>query len=95
MNKLPLGGRIIISPIEKKEEKIGSIVIPGTANAELLYGKVEAVSPDLSNIYKKDDIVLYPKGAGSGQIIDGKAHLWLRADPDSLNTEVWGIEKED
>jgi len=93
MNKKPVNDKIIVSLIDKKEEKIGSMVIPGTVNAELLLGKAVAVSPHIIDpvtkepVYKVGDVVIYPKGCGVGQLINGKPHLWLR------NDEIWGIEK--
>jgi co-chaperonin GroES (HSP10) len=95
MTKNPVGDKIIISLMDKKEEKIGSVIVPGTANAELLYGKIEAVSNELKEVYKVGDIAIYPKGCGVGQLIDGKPHVWLRALPLANDTEVWGYEKEE
>jgi len=93
MNKMPVNDKIIVSLIQQKEEKIGSVVIPGTANAELLTGKAEAVSPHIIDpitkdpVYKVGDIIIYPKGCGVGQLINGIPHVWLR------NDEIWGIDK--
>lgn len=89
MNKTPVNDKIIVLPLERKEEKIGSVVIPGTTNAELSVGRVAAVSDKLKDIFNVDDNVIYPSRSGVGQIIDGKAYLWLRAD------EIWGIESAD
>ena len=94
MNKIPLGDKILVSVIDKQEEKIGSVIVPGTANAELRLGKVEAVSPQLKDVYNVGDVVLFPKGCGVGQYVDGKPHLWLRAMPMTTDTEVWGIEEK-
>lgn len=86
MKYLPVGSKVIVSVLDKEDEKIGSIIIPGSVNAELMYGKIEAVSDDLTEIFTPFQTILFPKGAGVGQLIDGKAHLWLRSD------EIWGIE---
>lgn len=94
MNKIPVGDKIIVSLIDKKDEKIGSVIIPGTANADLRYGKVEAVSQELKEIYGVGDIVIYPNKSGVGQLIEGKPCLWLRAMPMTTDVEVWGIEKD-
>jgi co-chaperonin GroES (HSP10) len=91
MSKIqPVGDKILVLPIEKKEEKMESgLIEAATANAELSRGKVVAVSDELQNIYSEGDMVLHPSRCGIGQYMNGAQHLWLR------NDEVWGIEKDE
>jgi|ADGO01.1.fsa_nt_gi Co-chaperonin GroES (HSP10) len=83
-----LGNRLLVEPISKKEEKVGSIIIPGTANANLQSGKIVAVSIELEN-FQVGETVLFPEGCGTGDMIGGKSYLWLQA------TEIWAIENEE
>lgn len=87
MSKMPdklLGGRIIVKPLEAKEEVSEGIIIPKTANANLMEGLVIQADPDIAMYIKKGNIVIFPAGEGVGQFIDNKAHLWLNANA------VWG-----
>jgi co-chaperonin GroES (HSP10) len=91
INIKPVGTKILVSAIEKQEEKIGSILIPGTANAELSYGKIEAVSESISDVFEVGQTVLFPSGKGAVQYVGGLPYIWLDANPDL--SEVWGIEQ--
>lgn len=90
MSIKPVGNKIIVFPLEKKEEKLGGIVIPGTANADLMEGEVLEVSDEISNKCKIGDVVLYPSKCGVGTVFNGKPSLWLRYTED----EIWGIIKK-
>lgn len=79
----PEGNRLIVNPMRKKEEKLKSLVIPETANAELSVGEVIVASADTK--YKPTEIVTFPAKAGLGQFINGNPCLWLSAD------EIWGV----
>ena len=90
MRILPVGTKLIVLPLPQKEEKLDSgIYVPGTANANLMEGKVVEVSPEISHLYAVGDIVLYPEKKGTGCIIDGLPHLWLDAQAELK--EIWGI----
>lgn len=87
-----LGGRIIVKPLEAKEEVSEGIIIPATANANLMEGLVIQADPDIAAYIKKGNIVIFPAGSGVGQFINNKPHLWLGA------SEIWAtfeINKED
>lgn len=92
MNNIqPVGSKILVKPIKRKEDKLDSgIIIPGTANAELSEAEVVAVSAELSKVYKVGDIVLFPSKAGVGFAVGNVPHLWLNCDPMGA-AEVWGI----
>ncbi len=82
----PLGDRVLVEPLEEKEEKIGNIYIPDTAKEKPTQGKVIAVGPgrvtdDGKRIpmeVKEGQVVLYGKYAGT-EIKEGdKEYLILR-----------------
>jgi len=79
-----LGGRLIVKPLEQKEEISEGVIIPKTANAALTEGLVILADPDIEKYIKKGNIVIFPTGSGVGQFIDNKPHLWLNAN------EIWG-----
>lgn len=80
----PEGDKIIIAPLPRNEEKVGSIVIPGSANADISYGKVVAIGNEITNKGNIGDVVIYATKAGIGHLINGEPHLWI-----SLQN-VWG-----
>jgi co-chaperonin GroES (HSP10) len=87
MSNLPdylLGGRIIAKPIEQKEEKVGHVIIPSTANTDLEAATVVKVDKDITAYVNVGDTVLFAKGSGLGQLINGEPHLWLTVN------ELWG-----
>jgi co-chaperonin GroES (HSP10) len=87
MSKMPdnlLGGRLIVKPLEQKEEISEGVIIPKTANSNLTEGLVILADPDIEKYIKKGNIVIFPTGSGVGQFIDNKPHLWLNAN------EIWG-----
>ncbi len=79
----PEGNRLIVSPYKRKEEKLKSLVIPSTANADLMVGEVIVAGKDTH--YNPSDIVTFPAKAGLGQFISGNPCLWL------TDTEIWGV----
>lgn len=82
-----LNSRLIVKPRPKQEEKIGSVVVPGSANAELSEALVVKIADELKGIADVGGIVIYPSGAGVGQLIEGEPHLWLKID------DIWGYFK--
>ena len=86
----PRGNKIIAEPIEKKEEKIGSLFIPGTVNVNLSYARIVAVTEDTEHTFKVGETIMYPsEGAGLGQMIKGKHYIWFQLG------EIWGTWTED
>ena len=89
----PLGGRVLIDPIEQEEITAGGIVLPETAKEKPQQGKVLAAGPGDRNDkgeriamdLKTGDIVLFAKYSGTEVKIDGKKLLILR------ETDVLGI----
>ncbi len=81
----PLGERVLIEPIEAKEQLKGGIYIPDTAKEKPMEGKVIAVGTkrdkdgkELKFDVKVGDIVLLPKYGGTEVKIDGKEFQLVR-----------------
>ena len=79
MNIRPLGDRVLIEPIEEKEQTVGGIIIPDSAKEKPMQGKVIAVGKKLDKDgkeiafdVKKGDTVLLPKYGGTEVKLDGK-----------------------
>ncbi|MFN2383304.1 MAG: co-chaperone GroES [Gemmatimonadota bacterium] len=87
MNKLtPLADRVVIKPLEEKEQKKGGITIPDTAKEKPQEGRVIAVGPGkfseagerIKPEVKKGDRVLYGKYSGTEITVEGEELLILR-----------------
>ena len=79
MNIRPLGDRVLVEPVEEKEQKVGGIYIPDSAKEKPMQGKVLAVGKKLDKDgkeipfdVKKGDTVLLPKYGGTEVKLDGK-----------------------
>ena len=79
MNIRPLGERVLVEPIEEKEQTVGGIIIPDSAEEKPMQGKVLAVGKKLDKDgkeiafdVKKGDTVLLPKYGGTEIKLDGK-----------------------
>ena len=82
----PLGGRVLVEPIEQEEVTAGGIVLPETAKEKPQQGKVLAIGPGDRNDkgervpmdVKNGDVVLFAKYSGTEVKIDGKKLLIMR-----------------
>ena len=82
----PLGGRVIVEPIEQEEMTAGGIILPETAKEKPQEGKILAAGPgDRDEDGKRiamdvsvGDRVLYAKYSGTEIKLDGKKVLILR-----------------
>ena len=82
----PLGGRVIVEPIEQEEMTAGGIILPDTAKEKPQEGKILAAGPgdrdeDGERIpmeVQVGDKVLYAKYSGTEVKMDGKKLLILR-----------------
>jgi chaperonin GroES len=82
----PLGGRVIVEPIEQEEMTAGGIILPETAKEKPQEGKILAAGPgdrdeDGERIPMEvqiGDKVLYAKYSGTEVKLDGKKLLILR-----------------
>ena len=82
----PLGGRVIVEPIEQEEMTAGGIILPETAKEKPQEGKIVAAGPGERNEdgeriameVQVGDKVLYAKYSGTEIKLDGKKVLILR-----------------
>lgn len=82
----PLGGRVLIEPIEQEEMTAGGIILPETAKEKPQEGLVLAVGPGerdeegkrIAMEVKVGDKVLFAKYSGTEIKMDGKKLLILR-----------------
>ncbi len=84
----PLGDRVLVQPIEEKEEKKGGIIIPDTAKEKPQEGEVVALGTGKTDDegkkiafkVKVGDRVLISKYGGTEVKIDGESYLIMRED---------------
>ena len=89
----PLGGRVLVEPIEQDEMTPGGIILPETAKEKPQEGKILAVGPGdrddegkrIPLDVKVGDKVLFAKYSGTEVKMDGKKLLILR-ESDILGT---------
>ncbi len=82
----PLGGRVIVEPIEQEEMTAGGIILPETAKEKPQEGKILAAGAGdrdeegerIPMEVKVGDRVLYAKYSGTEVKMDGKKLLILR-----------------
>ncbi|HMS00602.1 MAG: co-chaperone GroES [Anaerolineae bacterium] len=82
----PLGGRVIVEPIEQEEMTAGGIILPETAKEKPQEGKILAAGPGerdedgkrIAMDVKVGDRVLYAKYSGTEVKVDGKKLLILK-----------------
>ena len=82
----PLGGRVIVEPIEQEEMTAGGIILPETAKEKPQEGKILAAGPGDRNEdgdriameVKVGDKVLYAKYSATEVKVEGKKLLILR-----------------
>ena len=85
MNIRPLGDRVLVEPVEEKEQQIGGIYIPDSAKEKPMQGKVIAVGrktdkdgKELPFDVKAGDTVLLPKYGGTEVKLDGVKYQLVR-----------------
>jgi chaperonin GroES len=82
----PLGGRVLIDPVEQEEVTAGGIVLPETAKEKPQQGKVLAVGPGDRNDkgeriamdVKVGDMILFAKYSGTEVKMEGRKLLIMR-----------------
>lgn len=88
-NIRPIGDRVLVKPVDDKEQTTkGGIIIPDAAKEKPQEGVVIAVGTGKTDdkgekiafTVKKGDKVLYSKYGGTEVKLDGEAHLILRED---------------
>ena len=91
----PLGDRVLVKPLEQKEQKRGGIIIPDTAKEKPQEGQVVATGKGkttedgkvLPMDVKAGDKILYGKYSGSELKLDEQEYLIMHQD------DVLGILK--
>ena len=90
----PLGDRVLVEPIEEKEQTVGGIIIPDAAKEKPMQGKVIAVGKKLDKDGKEiafdvkvGDTVLLPKYGGT-EVKLGEQKLQLVREEDLLGVLV-------
>jgi len=86
MKLKPLGGRVIVEPIEQEEMTAGGIILPETAKEKPQEGKILAAGPGdrdedgkrIAMDVKVGDRILYAKYSGTEVKMDGKKLLIMR-----------------
>jgi chaperonin GroES len=82
----PLGGRVLVEPIEQEEMTAGGIILPETAKEKPQEGMILAVGPGerdeegkrIALDVKVGDKILFAKYSGTEIKMDGKKMLILR-----------------
>jgi chaperonin GroES len=82
----PLGGRVLVEPIEQEEMTAGGIILPETAKEKPQEGMILAVGPGerdeegkrIAMDVKVGDKVLFAKYSGTEIKMDGKKMLIMR-----------------
>lgn len=84
MKLQPIDERVVIRPLEEKEKKVGSIIIPDTVKERPQIGEVVALGDDvpkkeggkpLSQILKVGDKVVYSRYGGTEVKLDNEEFL--------------------
>jgi chaperonin GroES len=90
----PLGDRVLVEPIEEKEQTVGGIIIPDAAKEKPMQGKVIAVGKktdkdgkEIAFDVKVGDTVLLPKYGGT-EVKLGEQKLQLVREEDLLGVLV-------
>ncbi|MBR3821713.1 MAG: co-chaperone GroES [Kiritimatiellae bacterium] len=90
----PLGDRVLVEPIEEKEQTVGGIIIPDAAKEKPMQGKVIAVGKktdkdgkEIAFDVKVGDTVLLPKYGGT-EVKLGDKKLQLVREEDLLGVLV-------
>lgn len=84
----PLGDRVLVKPVESKEEKKGGIIIPETAKEKSQEGEIVSTGKGkttedgkvLPMDVKPGDRILYAKYSGTEIKIDDKEYLIMHQD---------------
>jgi len=85
MNIRPLGDRVLVEPVEEKEQMVGGIYIPDAAKEKPIKGKVIALGKkydkdqkEIAFDVKVGDEVLLPKYGGTEVKIGDKKYQLVR-----------------
>jgi chaperonin GroES len=82
----PLGGRVLVEPLEQEEMTAGGIILPETAKEKPQEGKILAIGPGerddqgkrIAMDVKVGDKILFAKYSGTEVKMNGKKLLIMR-----------------
>lgn len=90
----PVNARTLLRPLPKEEVILGNLILPDGGMGDL----EEAIAMSDFNIVnaagvntlvQKGEKVIYPAGAGIGQMVNGVAYKWV------VIVDIWGIVTEE
>ena len=90
MKLKPVGSKILVEQL-KAENYVTETNIE-IVEGSMSRGKIVELSEELSKIYKKGDVVLYPEKSGVLQIYNGTQCLWLNGQGFPQG-DIWAIIK--
>ena len=93
---IPLGDKIVISPLEEGEQTYGNIIVPDMGKEKPEMGKVLAVGPGristdgtlIPNKIKKGVVVMVPKFGAQTAVVENETYII------ASENDVLGIIKE-
>lgn len=90
----PIGSKLLVLPITNEEN---SKTEGGLEMVELEFsrGTIVEVGTGVTDVFKKGDVVIFPKQRGTTKMYQGQQHLWIDGQPVSSGGDVWAIEIED
>ena len=84
MNFKPLGKRVLVKRVEETNTTSSGIIIPDNAKEKPSRGNIMAVSSEVKEL-KKGDEVVFGKYSGNEVSIDGEVYIVLETD------DIFGI----
>lgn len=88
----PMGTKIIVQNFVKDHETTEAGII--AVDFELQRGEILEIGEEVSHLYKKGDIVLFPEGSGESLNYQKKSCKWLDGRP-FPNGSIWAVETEE
>lgn len=80
INITPLGNKVLVKPLPKKERTTGGLIIPAVIQQDLEEGEVIAIASNVINI-KVGDKVLYSSRSGVAMLHDNETHYKFLSGP--------------
>jgi chaperonin GroES len=84
VNILPLGNRVLVRPMPKKEKTTGTLIIPASINKDIEEAMVIRIGDAVINV-KEGDTVLYNSRNGTPILIEEVTYKFLTG-PSSTDT---------
>lgn len=90
VNIIPLGNRVLIKPLPKKEKTTGGLIIPVSINKELEEAEVIKAGESVINI-KIGDKILYHSRSGTALLIEDITYKFLNGPSATDSGEIIAI----